>query len=160
MKIHEDVAILNEILESWRDELDEDFLAYRNHCYRVLNYCLVFSDYHEDSLNKVSIAVAHHDLGIWVDQTFDYLKPSKVLAREYLSNTNQNYWRAEIETMIDQHHKIRRYKANTEWLVESFRKADWVDVSQNSLKFGLPSNYIAEVKRAFPNTGFTSDLLL
>jgi hypothetical protein len=54
-------------------------------------------------MSKVSIAAAFHDLGIWANNTYDYLDPSKHLAREYLTKTNQDAWSEEIETMIDQH---------------------------------------------------------
>ena len=161
MKIHQQVDLLDNILDSWRDALGKDFTAYRNHCYRVLNFCLAISGDLDDSesLKKISIAVAHHDLGIWVNNTFDYLQPSKQLAREYLSKTDQSSWAEEIEAMIDQHHKIRNYKTNSEWLVEPFRKADWLDVSKSLLKFGLASNYVAEVMLIFPNAGFHKRLI-
>lgn len=61
--------------------------------------------------------------------------------------------------MIEQHHKIRKYKVNSCWLVEPFRKADWIDVSKGRLKYGLPSFYIAEILETFPNAGFHNRLI-
>lgn len=56
--------------------------------------------------------------------------------------------------MIEQHHKLRKYKANPGWLVEPFRKADWIDVSRGNLKFALPSALVTEILTVFPNAGF------
>lgn len=129
-------------------------MAYRNHCYRVLNFCLAFSDDSAEAMSKISIAAAFHDLGIWANHTFDYLEPSILHAREYLARTQQDQWGEEIATMIRLHHKLGKYRANPEWLVESFRKADWVDVSKGMLKFGLDSDFVSEALSRFPNAGF------
>lgn len=160
MKTHEQSPILDGILENWRVPLGGDFAAYKNHCYRVLNFCLAFCDERAETMSKSSIAVAFHDLGIWANNTYDYLGPSKQLAREYLAKTNQGAWSEEIEAMIEQHHKLRKYKTHPNWLVEPFRKADWIDVSRGRLKFGLPSAFIAETLTRFPNAGFHKRLIV
>lgn len=159
MKINKQAPIVDDILENWRMSLGSDFTAYRNHCYRVLNFCLAFCDESAETTSKISIAVAFHDLAIWTNNTFDYLGPSKQLARDYLAKTNQGAWSEEIEVMIAQHHKLRKYKANSRWLVEPFRKADWIDVSRGRLKHGLPSAHIAEILAEFPNAGFHKRLI-
>ena len=159
MKVNEHAPILDDILESWRAPLGGDFTAYRNHCYRVLNFFLVLCGEHAEAMNRASIAVAFHDLGIWASNTYDYLIPSKVLAREYLANTHQGAWSEEIETMIEQHHKITKYKTNPNWLVEPFRKADWIDVSRGRIAFGLPPSFVEEVMSKFPNAGFHKRLI-
>jgi len=159
VNIQEQASILDDILESWRAPLGEDFAAYRNHCYRVLNFCLAFSGESTEVISKVSIAVAFHDLGIWTNNTFDYLEPSKQLSREYLAKTNQVGWSEEIATMIEQHHKIRKFKANPDWLVEPFRKADWIDVSRGILKHGLNSALVEDILSKFPNAGFHKRLV-
>lgn len=151
--------VLDSILESWRTHLGEDFNAYRNHCYRVLNFCIAFCGDSGETMNKVSIAAVFHDLGIWANNTYDYLAPSKQLAREYLAKSNQGGWSDEIETMIEQHHKIRKFKTNPGWLVEPFRKADWIDVSRGGLRFGLPSAFVTEILAKFPNSGFHKRLI-
>lgn len=159
MKIYEEAPILDSILEDWRVSLGEDFAAYKNHCYRVLNFTLAFCGENPESISKVSIAVAFHDLGIWVNNTYDYLGPSKQLARDHLAKSNQGGWCEEIETMIEQHHKLGKYKTNSSWLVEPFRKADWIDVSRGWLKFGLPSAFVTETLSKFPNAGFHKRLI-
>jgi hypothetical protein len=159
MKIYEQAPILDGILEGWRVPLSRDFAAYRNHCYRVLNFCLAFHGESAETMSKVSIAAAFHDLGIWANKTYDYLGPSKQLARKYLAKTNKGAWSEEIETMIEQHHKLRKYEINPNWLTEPFRKADWVDISKGMLKFGLPSIFVAETMSRFPNAGFHKRLI-
>ena len=57
-----------------------------NHTYRVANLCLAQANGRADAVEKVAIAVAFHDLGIWTDHTFDYLEPSVRLATAYLAN--------------------------------------------------------------------------
>lgn len=61
--------------------------------------------------------------------------------------------------MIDHHHKLLPYNAHSEWLVEPFRKADWVDVSKGILKHGLPPAFVAELLGTFPNAGFHKRLV-
>lgn len=159
MNLHTHSPILEDILTGWRASLGHDFTAYQNHCYRVLNFCLAFCDQSVAAMSKVSIAAAFHDLGIWANHSYDYLKPSKQLAREYLANSDRRAWTDEIEAMIEQHHKVRRYRAHPDWLVEPFRKADWTDVSRGRLTFGLPSTFVADTMAAFPNAGFHKRLV-
>ena len=159
MNVHEHAPILDDVLVNWRLALGEDSTAYKNHCYRVLNFCLAFCGESAEAVDKVSVAAAFHDLGIWVDNTFDYLHPSRRLVREYLAKTNQDAWGEEIETMIEKHHKITKYRANPDWLVEPFRKADWLDVSRGRFAFGLPPAFVGEVMSKFPNAGFHKRLI-
>ncbi len=159
MKIYKRAPIVDDILEEYRTSLGSDFAAYKNHCYRVLNLCLAFCEKDTETTSKVSIAVAFHDLAIWTDNTIDYLEPSIRLARDYLTTMRQEALGDEIGTMIEQHHKIRKYQANPEWLVEPFRKADLIDVSRGWLKCGLPSSYITEILQEFPNAGFHKRLI-
>ena len=59
--------------------------------------------------------------------------------------------------MIDLHHRIRKCEAGS--LVEVFRRGDLVDFSLGVFKCGLPSGYVRDVKRRFPNVGFHRDLV-
>ena len=95
-----------------------------------------------------------HDIGVWTHRTLDYLEPSRALATEHLENIGKPGWIDEIGAMVVEHHKLRSAGASTGPLVEPFRKADWIDVSLGLLKFGLPSAFVSEVRRIFPNAGF------
>ena len=78
---------------------------------------------------------------------------------EYNFEDSENWWLIILEAMIEQHHKLGKYKAKPSWLVEPFRKADWIDVSRGILNFGLPSAFVAEVLSKFPNAGFHKRLI-
>ena len=71
---------LDRVLETHAVELGGDFTAYRNHAYRVVNFCCALAPCADTSLEKVALAAAFHDLGIWTAHTFDYLAPSIRLA--------------------------------------------------------------------------------
>jgi hypothetical protein len=67
--------------------------------------------------------------------------------------------REEIETMIEFHHKMTSYRRNREWLVEPFRKADWIDITYGSLRFGLTKSDVHQAFSAFPSAGFHRGLI-
>ncbi len=75
-----EIPTLDELLHAHAAELGPDFAAYRNHTYRVVNLCAALSSHDTGQLQKMAIAAAFHDLGIWTDGTFDYLHPSIRLA--------------------------------------------------------------------------------
>jgi len=70
-------------------------------------------------------------------------------------------WIPEIEAMIVDHHKVTPSRANQQWLVESFRRADWIDVSRGLRKFASAhvhrscSHHVAE--RGLPSTARSAD---
>ncbi len=148
------VALLDELLQHHAPAVGNDFTAYRNHTYRVINFSSALSTDDPVRLDKMAIAAAFHDLGIWTDKTFDYLPPSERLARGYLAENDKMEWAPEIIAMIHEHHKITRYKSNPAWLVEAFRRADLVDISRGVIAFGLPRKFVRDVLSTFPNAGF------
>lgn len=141
-----------------------DFIAYRNHVYRVANLCLAIAGGRDrragqDDLERIAVAAAFHDLGIWTHRTFDYIAPSVALAREHLLAGARADWLPEIEAMIVDHHKITSADPHRPSLVEPFRRADWIDVSRGFRTFGLPRSIIAAVFTAWPDDGFHRRLL-
>jgi hypothetical protein len=159
MAIEERIPLLEEILGTRKDDLGGDYLGYKNHVYRMLNFCFALHDYTPDEREKIIIAGCFHDLGIWTDNTFDYLPPSIDLAKEYLVNRNLEHWTREIELMIDMHHQLRKNEDERYPLIEIFRKGDLVDFSLGFVKCGLPNAYIKNVKETFPNEGFHKGLV-
>jgi len=158
LNIEDSLPLLDAILEEHRDALGAQYAPYRNHVYRVLNYCFALHDCVGDDRQKLVIAACFHDLGIWPNDNFDYLAPSVTLAQQYLSSTGQTDWSTEIELMIDLHHRWRTYKKTDYPLVEVFRKGDWVDASLGLRRFGLPRKLVKEVAGIFPNLGFHKNL--
>jgi hypothetical protein len=153
-----EIATLDELLEAHAAELGRDFTAYRNHTYRVVNLCVALSSDDPGQLQKMAIAAAFHDLGIWTDGTFDYLQPSIRLASAHLAHTGREEWVPEITEMILQHHKISAWKGRPDWLVEPFRRADWIDVTRLRT-FGLPRSLLKEIFAAWPGAGFHRKLV-
>src|SRR5262249_42595336 len=147
------VVTVDGVLDRHASALGHDFIAYRNHVYRVVNLCLAIVGSRDD-LEKIAAAAVFHDLGIWTDHTFDYLAPSASLVREYLAARSQADWIPEIEAMIMNHHKITHVRANPGGLVEPFRRADWIDVSRGFRRFGLARAFVESLFAAWPSAGF------
>jgi len=152
------IAVLDELLASRAGALGADFTGYRNHAYRVVNLCAAQTSV-PNSLEKIAVAAAFHDLGIWTDRTFDYLPPSVKLAADYLAQSGRAEWTAEIAAMIQEHHKISPYRRNPHWLVEPFRRADWIDVSRGLLSFGISRRLLRDVFATWPSAGFHARLV-
>ncbi|HEY9102500.1 hypothetical protein [Chitinimonas sp.] len=142
------------LLQQYAPVIGADYMAYRNHGYRMMNYCLALAGEQPDGLEKVGIAAAFHDLGIWTDHTFDYLPPSERLARDWLVQQGKTEWVDEVVAMIAEHHKVSACGPAQGPLVEAFRRADWVDVTLGLRRFGLPRSLMREVNAVFPNEGF------
>ncbi len=154
LTIDSHLAQLEQLLAPHAATIGDDFAGYRNHAYRVIHFSRACGGDDEVSREKIVVAAAFHDLGIWTDDTFDYLDPSEVLARRYLEANGQASWVPEITAMIAEHHKITRHETEPHGLVEAFRRADWADVTKGVVAFGLPSTFLREVFSAFPNEGF------
>jgi hypothetical protein len=150
----EHIATLDDVLETHAGALAHDFTAYRNHAYRVVNFCAALKGGSDEAIGRIALAAAFHDLGIWTAQTFDYLEPSIELARVHLGCCGHADWRESVSGMIREHHKIRPFRGgDAEW-IEPFRRADWMDVSSGALSFGLPRAQMRAIFARWPNAGF------
>jgi hypothetical protein len=156
-----EIPTLDALLSEHASDLGPDFEAYKNHTYRVVNACAALSTRAPEQLEKMAIAVAFHDIGIWTDRTFDYLLPSMRRARAHLTKAGKSEWADEVDAMILEHHKLRPYTApnNLTWLVEPLRQADLVDVSHGLFAFGLSRSFLRDLFAAFPNAGFHKRLV-
>ncbi len=150
--------IIGSILSSHSKDLGKYFEQYRNHVYRVYNFAVPYVTLERD-IEILSIAAAFHDLGIWTSDTFDYLKPSIALAKEYsMANGLDAETTVEIETIIDLHHKVTPIEDSK--IAEIFRQADLVDLTLGLIRNGRDRRDIRMVKEAFPNKGFHVYLLI
>jgi hypothetical protein len=154
-----ELPTIDRVLDAYAMQLGTDFVGYRNHTYRVANLCVALAPTGREQVEKIAVASAFHDLGIWSDGTFDYLEPSARLARSYLTEAGRPEWSAEIERMIADHHKLTASRAGDDWLVEPFRKADWIDVSRGALKFGLSTRIVGSILATWPSAGFHRRLI-
>jgi hypothetical protein len=146
------IPTIDGVLHDHATALGDDFVRYRNHVYRVVNLCVAIAGRSE--VEKIAVAAVFHDLGIWTDGTFDYLAPSIALAHDHLVARGREDWAAEIEGMIAYHHKITRSTVDPGSLVESFRRADWIDVTRGLRRFGIPRPFIAQLFATWPSAGF------
>ena len=145
---------VEEVLDAHASALGPDLIGYRNHVYRVVNLCHAIARDSRVEVDKIAVAAVFHDLGIWTNNTFDYIDPSVTLAREHLAARGMGGWIPEIEAMIIDHHKVTSSSASPRLLVESFRQADWIDVSRGLRRFGLPRRFIAALAAKWPSAGF------
>ena len=159
MKIYEHLPLVESILNERAQVIGSQFQPYKNHVYRVLNFCFAFHDCHGDEQEKLIIAACFHDLGMWPGDVVDYLAPSILLAQNYLSQRGKSDWSAEISEIIDLHHKFRSVSNSQFPLVEVFRKGDWVDATMGLRRFGLPRSDVKAVQSAFANLGFHNNLI-
>ncbi|MCH8498494.1 MAG: HD domain-containing protein [Marinobacter sp.] len=164
MKEH--LPIVEKLLQQWHTALGPDYTGYRNHVYRVVN--LVHHFYpamSETDAELLEVAAAFHDIGIWLDHTFDYLEPSADRASAWLAE-NPEVGEASLErkqrqvrALIMNHHKVRAVPDTNMALAEAFRKADWVDVSFAGRLAGVPKQLRKSLKAAFPDAGFHKRLV-
>ncbi|MEL6348230.1 MAG: hypothetical protein AAFV53_34290 [Myxococcota bacterium] len=155
----EELAFLDEILAPFRQTIGRDVDGYRNHCARMLHFHFALGPATPDQRRMSIIAAAFHDIGIWTDNTVDYIEPSIPPAQRYLSENQLDDWIEVVSLLISEHHKIRPYTDPRYPLVEQFRKADLVDFSLGTIRSGLSVELVRDVRARFPNAGFHAGLV-
>jgi hypothetical protein len=160
MNLTETHETIDRLLREWQPSLGADYLPYRNHVYRVYHIAAGSLSATEEEREQLAIAAAFHDIGIWLDGTFDYLDPSSRRAREYLSRIGRDAWAETMHQMIEQHHRIRPWRGPDAHLVEAFRKADWFDVCLFALPSRLAPASRSELLRVYPRLGFHRGLVV
>ena len=159
MKPIVEFPITDDILTSFALAVGTDLQGYRNHIYRMLNFYCALSGTEGPPGEALQIAAAFHDLGIWTDNTLDYLPPSVLLAAHYLESRQRGDLNEQVSALILEHHKVRPYRSAHAQTVEPFRQADLVDVSLGLVRFGLPRAFIKSVQSTFPDHGFHAMLI-
>lgn len=159
MKPDLEFPISDDILTSFALAIGADLQGYRNHVYRMLNFYCALRGIEDQPTEAVQIAAAFHDLGIWTDNTLDYLPPSVRLATDYLDSRQRGELKDEVSALILEHHKVRSYHSAYALTVEPFRQADLIDVSHGVVRFGLPRPFIKTMQAAFPDHGFHGTLI-
>lgn len=147
----ENVSFVDELLSGYTPSLGPAFSAYRNHVCRVVSLCELLCPLSDLDRRQVQVAACFHDLGIWTNRTFDYLGPSQQLAESYLEQQARADWNVHVGRIIADHHKLFRSRDR---LAEAFRRADWIDVTQGTLRFGVPRARIRELEALYPKAGF------
>jgi hypothetical protein len=158
MYIYKSIDLLEEILSQWEQVIGDEYTGYKYHVYRMIHFCFNLKECTEDEKEKIIIAAAFHDIGIWIEDTVDYIPPSIPPAIEYLQHRGLEAWSEEIKFMISEHHKINQYVDETYPLVEIFRRGDLIDFSFGLVKFSTSNEYIKAVQKEFPNADFHKNL--
>lgn len=156
---HDLVARIDAALAPHATVIGRDFDSYRHHVCRVAMFCRALAPGVPNADEKIAIAAAYHDIGIWTHGTFDYLDPSIDDCRAYLAATGRHAWAHEISAMIREHHKLTPWHTHDDWLVEPFRMADLVDLSGGLVAFGLPRSLRRAVFGQWPSLGFRRRLV-
>lgn len=141
------------VLERFPPRHTSGLEGYRQHIHRIVALCFLM-DATPDNHPKYVLAAVFHDLGIWVQNTFDYLGPSIALLRDYLAECGKPEWTDELALMIAMHHKRSPYTGVFERTVETFRRADWIDVTLGLKSYGIPRGEIRAIRHSAPNRGF------
>jgi len=146
------LPLADEILESHRQCAHGDqagYDGYKAHVYRVANFARALTPPGPDRDDKLAIAAAFHDLAAF--DTVDYLVPSIAAQDAWLQETGRENWSDELALIVAEHHRLSRYGPTRPHaaLVEAFRRADLVDVSQGLIRFGIRASYVNEVRATF-----------
>lgn len=149
--------IIEEILERYKSVIGSDFAAYRGHALRVRAFALKLGWDQSDHL--LQVAAATHDLAVWTHDTVDYLEPSGNLAAREAAERGFNRAEQEIlRAVVANHHKLTSCSKQTNASAEIFRRADWIDVTRGNLRFGLPLDVVADIRKTIPDAGFAQML--
>ncbi|PHR59573.1 MAG: hypothetical protein COA44_01125 [Arcobacter sp.] len=154
--MHDATKQIDTILKPYLEVIGSD-IGYINHTKRMLLYALELQDLDDVQKEKFIIALSFHDLGIWTEQSFDYLDPSVCLAQKYLKEHDKMEYKKDVVSMINLHHKLTPIKDND--LAELFRKVDMIDVYWGAVSFGIDKKKMKEIKKAFPNNSFHLTLM-
>lgn len=151
--------LIDDVMDAFNPALGAARPAYAGHAYRVYNLaCAVLGT--ERQVDELALASAFHDLGIWSDDTFDYLEPSIARARDYVRDRGLAVHADLVAELVRHHHRLRRIRGGLEpALVEAFRLADLIDVTAGRYRAGLHRDFVRELAAAFPYAGFHQFLL-
>jgi hypothetical protein len=149
--------LVEEILARHADHARGDasgWAGYRGHVYRVLTCAQALAPDAPGRTDRLAVAAAFHDLDVFA--TLDYLGSSIDAALAWLAETGREEWGEEVARLIAFHHHPRAYSGPYAETVEAFRRADWNDVLQGTLRFGVPRELMRATRREHPvGTFFT-----
>jgi hypothetical protein len=142
------------LLEGWRARLGPAHHAYANHAHRVFHLARRLGALDASLDEPLAITAAFHDVGIWLDDTFEYLAPSAARAAAHVQTVGHPEWAAMVTAAIEAHHKVTPWNGPNAAFVNAFRRADWLDVAMFALPTVLPRPFLRDLVRVFPRAGF------
>lgn len=63
MKIEKQIPLLEEILGAWKNNIENDYLGYKNHVYRMMHFCFALHDCDGEEREKKSLSAVCMTLG-------------------------------------------------------------------------------------------------
>jgi hypothetical protein len=154
---HASATRIDELLDALAPKLGRDAAAYGNHVRRVYGLVAAQRDWSAEEHAQAAIAAVFHDVGIWLDDTFDYLDPSRGHTADYLRDEGLTAWGPTVDAVILEHHRLRPVRDNP--LVEAFRRADLCDLSFGLIRPGMPRGTYRQLVRRHPIAGFHARLV-
>lgn len=155
--------IVERFLPPLRPVIGADYAPYRNHIYRVLTYAMHFLGEQAQGDGRgrehIAFALVFHDVGMWTDHDLAYLEPSERVAERVRSAEAPHLDQRLIADIIHWHHKVTPFAGPDAHIVNSARKADWIDATQGKLRKGVAAADIAAVEAAIPVLGFPDVLM-
>ena len=149
---------IERLLQPFKDQLRDDYQAYRGHVYRVVTYAMHFLDQDEAARATIETAFVYHDIGLWTDHKLAYLEPSEEIALRDNESLGHGLDPGTLRNIIHWHHKVTPYRGPDERLVEAARRADWIDATSGMRRMGLSKEQVRRVEEAIPNYGFADVL--
>ena len=151
-------ARIETLLAEYATQFGTDAEPYGNHVRRVFGLVRAQGPHlSADQLDQVAIAAVFHDIAIWLDDTFDYLAPSRDHAADFLLQQGRTEWIPVVSRMVMEHHKLRPIRDDR--LVEAFRRADLCDVSFGVVDRGIPAGAYSDLVDEYPVLGFQKRLV-
>lgn len=148
--------------------IGKDLGTYRNHCLRVLtftNYFLPESAKNDlpDAMDLAATAIAYHRVGLWTDESVNYLESSKDKLEQALGDSFTAEELSIMREIILQQHKIKDFTsmsseaANS--LINAVRKASWADATMGLIRFDLPASLLETAYNELEGNGFHAVVL-
>lgn len=132
------------------------------HCLRCYCLSLDVADRNGWALDEevVLVAAILHDVGLYGDVTEGgvYVKEGAELAEKLLAGHGWSEERIRLcADAIECHHELRK-QLDRGFEVEALRRADLIEVSQTAILFGVPRDWVRELRRQVPPKGFTREV--
>jgi hypothetical protein len=134
-----------EILDARSALLGEARVPYEGHAYRVFNFCRALHGAGADD-DAIAVASAFHDLAVFPDGN---RLPRAFDRDDARMGYHQWSFRARRRSGADDRHASQ----------DLFRQADLIDVALGAIRFGLPKEFVRDVRVRFPNAGFHGALV-
>jgi hypothetical protein len=154
IKIIEHSETVEALLSPFQEQIGGDYAGYRGHVYRVLAYAMYLLGGDETHRRAIETALVYHDIGLGTDHDLAYLEPS---IRRVIEDNAANGWGLDPEllrNLINWHHKVLPFLGKNADIVNTFRKADWVDATGGLIRHGLTRAEVDAVTAAIPEHGF------